>query len=55
MGDASATTIGGLDIGSPLYLHASDTTGASIVAVKLSGTENYKIGASDIKLALQTI
>lgn len=46
--------IGSLDLGNPLYLHPSDTTGNSLISVKLVGTENYRIWSSAMKLALQT-
>ncbi|GJQ93976.1 ribonuclease H-like domain-containing protein [Tanacetum coccineum] len=48
-----AILIGSLDQGNPLHLHANDSNCASIVSVKLTGVENYRIWASAIKLALQ--
>lgn len=42
-----------LDFGNPLYLHPSDTTNASIINIKLKGTENYNIWANAMELALQ--
>lgn len=43
-----------LDFGDPLYLHPSDTTGVSILSLKLSGTENYKVWSCAMILALET-
>nr|GEX19937.1 putative Gag-polypeptide of LTR copia-type [Tanacetum cinerariifolium] len=37
----------------PLYLHPNDSNCASIVTVKLTEVENYRIWSSAIKLALQ--
>ncbi|GKC11430.1 ribonuclease H-like domain-containing protein [Tanacetum coccineum] len=42
-----------LDQSNPLYLHANDSNYASIVSLKLTGVDNYKIWASAMKLALQ--
>ncbi|GJT85172.1 putative transcription factor interactor and regulator CCHC(Zn) family protein, partial [Tanacetum coccineum] len=41
--ESSKSKISDLDFGDPLYLHASDTTGAPLVNIKLSGTENYNM------------
>nr|GEV75340.1 hypothetical protein [Tanacetum cinerariifolium] len=38
-----AIMIGSLDHGNPLYLHADDSNCVSIVSVKLTGVENYRI------------
>lgn len=43
-----------LDFGDPLYLHASDTSGAPILNLKLNGTENYKVWSCAMTLALET-
>ncbi|KAI3673322.1 hypothetical protein L6452_39439 [Arctium lappa] len=43
-----------LDFGDPLYLHPSDTSGASILTLKLIGTDNYKVWACAMTLALET-
>ncbi|GJW70050.1 kinase-like domain, phloem protein 2-like protein [Tanacetum coccineum] len=40
-------------IGNPLHLHANDSNCASIVSVKLTNVDNYRIWASVMKLALQ--
>ncbi|GKA28532.1 ribonuclease H-like domain-containing protein, partial [Tanacetum coccineum] len=48
-----AIMIGSLDQGNPMHLHPNDSNYASIVIVKLTGVENYKIWASAMKLALQ--
>ncbi|KAM0069454.1 putative transcription factor interactor and regulator CCHC(Zn) family [Helianthus debilis subsp. tardiflorus] len=56
MGDGpgpSVTLISKLDIGSPLYLHPSDSSALTIVNLKLKGTENYTVWASAMKLALE--
>nr|GEW64091.1 ribonuclease H-like domain-containing protein [Tanacetum cinerariifolium] len=39
--------------GNPLYLHANDSSCASICFMKLIGVDNYRIWASAMKLALQ--
>ncbi|GJV50766.1 ribonuclease H-like domain-containing protein [Tanacetum coccineum] len=39
--------------GNPLHLHPNDSNYASIVTVKLTGVENYRIWVSAMKLALQ--
>ncbi|XP_071714962.1 uncharacterized protein [Rutidosis leptorrhynchoides] len=55
MGDStSATQINKLDFSDPLYLHANDTTGTPIIAIKLKGTENYNIWSRSMLLALST-
>ncbi|GKB13563.1 ribonuclease H-like domain-containing protein [Tanacetum coccineum] len=48
-----AIMIGSLDQGNPLHLHAIDSNCASIVSVKLTSVENYRIWGSTMKLALQ--
>ncbi|GJZ01150.1 ribonuclease H-like domain-containing protein [Tanacetum coccineum] len=45
--------IGSLDQSNPLYLYANDSNCASIVSLKLTGVDNYRIWASAMKLALQ--
>ncbi|KAI3800774.1 hypothetical protein L1987_28870 [Smallanthus sonchifolius] len=47
------TLISDLDFSNPLYLHPSDTANASIVSIKLTGTENYVIWSNAMSLALQ--
>ncbi|KAF5783554.1 putative retrotransposon gag domain, retrotransposon Copia-like protein [Helianthus annuus] len=42
-----------LDVRNPLYLHASDTVNLTITSTKLKGTENYRVWANSIKLALR--
>ncbi|GKD74997.1 ribonuclease H-like domain-containing protein, partial [Tanacetum coccineum] len=39
--------------GNPLHLHPKDSNCASIVSLKLTGVDNYRIWASFMKLALQ--
>ncbi|XP_071694861.1 uncharacterized protein [Rutidosis leptorrhynchoides] len=41
------TKISALEFNDPLYLHSSDTSGASLITQKLKGTENYKEGQWD--------
>ncbi|XP_076941528.1 uncharacterized protein LOC143611121 [Bidens hawaiensis] len=55
MGDESTseTKISKLEVSNPLYLHPSDASTLSIINVKLKGTENYRVWASAMKLALQ--
>lgn len=48
------TQISKLDFGDPLYLHASDTTSSPLINIKLKGTENYKVWACAMELALET-
>ncbi|XP_071688694.1 uncharacterized protein [Rutidosis leptorrhynchoides] len=54
MSDAGSTKISDLEFNDPLYLHPSDTSGASLITHKLKGTENYNVWSCAIKLALQT-
>ncbi|GKB95352.1 putative transcription factor interactor and regulator CCHC(Zn) family protein, partial [Tanacetum coccineum] len=51
---SSKSKISDLDFGDLLYLHASDTTGAPLVNIKLSGTENYNVWSHAMILALET-
>ena len=48
------TLISKFDFGDPLYLHASDTSGVPLIGFKLKGTENYKVWACAMELALET-
>ncbi|GKC42291.1 ribonuclease H-like domain-containing protein [Tanacetum coccineum] len=50
-----AIMISSLDQGNPLHLHPNDSNYASIITVKLTRVENYRIWASAMKLALQII
>ncbi|XP_071739396.1 uncharacterized protein [Rutidosis leptorrhynchoides] len=50
----SITKISKLEFNDPLYLHPSDTSGASLITQKLKGTENYNVWSCAMKLALQT-
>ncbi|XP_071712240.1 uncharacterized protein [Rutidosis leptorrhynchoides] len=50
----SINKISSLEFNDPLYLHPSDTSGASLITQKLKGTENYNVWSCAIKLALQT-
>ncbi|XP_071712262.1 uncharacterized protein [Rutidosis leptorrhynchoides] len=54
MSDAGSTKISDLEFNDPLYLHPSDTSGASLITHKLKGTENYNVWSCAIKLTLQT-
>ncbi|GJX57294.1 ribonuclease H-like domain-containing protein [Tanacetum coccineum] len=47
-----AIMISSLDQGNPLHLLPNDSNCASIVNIKLTGVENYRVWASAIKLAL---
>ncbi|XP_071700223.1 uncharacterized protein [Rutidosis leptorrhynchoides] len=49
----SITKIIKLEYNDPLYLHPSDTSGASLITQKLKGTENYNVWSCAMKLALQ--
>nr|GEY15804.1 hypothetical protein [Tanacetum cinerariifolium] len=46
--------IGNLNLGSPLHLQTSDFNSNTIIYVKLTGTENYKVWAATMKLAIKT-
>ncbi|XP_071704158.1 uncharacterized protein [Rutidosis leptorrhynchoides] len=52
--DDSVTLINKLDFGDPLYLHASDTSGTSLISIKLKVTENYNVWSRALILALNT-
>nr|GEX27174.1 zinc finger, CCHC-type [Tanacetum cinerariifolium] len=52
--ESSKSKISDLDFEDPLYLHASDTTGAPLVNIKLSRTENYNVWSHAMILALET-
>ncbi|GKA65257.1 putative RNA-directed DNA polymerase [Tanacetum coccineum] len=43
-----------LHVNDPLYLHANDTNGIPLIYFKLTSTDNYKILAVDVHLALHT-
>ncbi|XP_035845901.1 uncharacterized protein LOC118492183 [Helianthus annuus] len=53
--DPSMTLINKLDASDPLYLHASESSGLTIVSIKLKGTENYVVWSNAMKLALMAI
>nr|GFA03792.1 hypothetical protein [Tanacetum cinerariifolium] len=44
---------GSLDQSNPLHLHPNDSSCASIVSLKLTSVDNYRIWANALKLALQ--
>nr|XP_043616143.1 uncharacterized protein LOC122588063 [Erigeron canadensis] len=48
------TMISKLDFGEKLYLHTSDTVGTPLISFKLKGTENYRVWACAMELALET-
>nr|GEU78694.1 hypothetical protein [Tanacetum cinerariifolium] len=50
----SAVLINNLDTGNPLQIHANDNSSTTRIPFKLTRTENYRIWASAMKLALQT-
>ncbi|KAJ0683165.1 putative retrotransposon gag domain, retrotransposon Copia-like protein [Helianthus annuus] len=50
--DTAVTLVSKLDASDPLYLHASDSSGLTIVNIKLKGTENYVVWSNAMKLAL---
>lgn len=45
--------ISALDAGNPLYLHSSDSSSVSIVHFKLTGSDNYKMWYTAMKIALK--
>ncbi|XP_076933169.1 uncharacterized protein LOC143598977 [Bidens hawaiensis] len=50
---SSETLISKIEASNPLYLHPIDSCTLSIINVKLKGTENYRVWANAMKLALQ--
>ncbi|XP_076940306.1 uncharacterized protein LOC143609436 [Bidens hawaiensis] len=50
---SSESLISKIEASNPLYLHPSDSCTLSIINVKLKGTENYRVWANAMKLALQ--
>ena len=56
-GDVSGSgevLISSLDLGNSSHLHANDSNTYTIISVKLIGTENYKVWATVMKLAIHT-
>ncbi|GJX62601.1 putative LTR copia-type gag-polypeptide, partial [Tanacetum coccineum] len=51
---SSTILINNLDAGNPLYMNPNDSTSTALILFNLFGTENYRIWASAMKLALQT-
>ncbi|GJR30979.1 ribonuclease H-like domain-containing protein [Tanacetum coccineum] len=51
---SSEDKISSLDLRNPLHLQNSDFNSATIISVKLTGTENYKVWAAAMKLAIST-
>ncbi|GJX41688.1 ribonuclease H-like domain-containing protein [Tanacetum coccineum] len=43
-----------LDLGNPLHLQTSDFNSNNIISIKLTGTENYRVWAAAMKLAINT-
>ncbi|GJZ39120.1 ribonuclease H-like domain-containing protein [Tanacetum coccineum] len=52
--NSSEDLISSLDLGNPLHLQNNDFTSSTIISVKLSGTENYRVWAGEMKLAINT-
>ncbi|GJX82744.1 ribonuclease H-like domain-containing protein [Tanacetum coccineum] len=50
----SEDLISSLDLGNPLHLQNSDFNANTIISVKLTGTENYRVWAAVMKLAINT-
>ncbi|KAJ0479698.1 putative transcription factor interactor and regulator CCHC(Zn) family [Helianthus annuus] len=50
--ESSVTLVSKLDASDPLYLHASDSSGLTVVNVKLKGTKNYVVWSNAMHLAL---
>nr|GFA45950.1 putative Gag-polypeptide of LTR copia-type [Tanacetum cinerariifolium] len=46
--------INNLDLGNPLHLQTSDFNSNTIISVKLTGTEKYRVWAAAMKLAINT-
>lgn len=53
-GSSNENLISSLDISSPLYLHANDISTSSIISVKLTGTDNYRVWSTAMKLVINT-
>ncbi|GKD44808.1 ribonuclease H-like domain-containing protein, partial [Tanacetum coccineum] len=51
---SSEDKISSLDLRNPLHLQNSDFNSATIISVKLTGTENYRVWAAAMKLAIST-
>ncbi|GKB93269.1 ribonuclease H-like domain-containing protein [Tanacetum coccineum] len=51
---SSEDLISSLDLGNPLHLQNSDFNANTIISVKLTGTENDKVWAAAMKLAINT-
>ncbi|GJT37651.1 putative RNA-directed DNA polymerase [Tanacetum coccineum] len=51
---SSEDKISSLDLGNPLHLQNSDFNSATIISVKLTETENYRVWAAAMKLAIST-
>ncbi|GKE64834.1 ribonuclease H-like domain-containing protein [Tanacetum coccineum] len=54
VGPSSSEELISIDLGNPLHLLNSDFSANTIISVKLIGTENYKVWAPAIKLAIYT-
>ncbi|GJZ58909.1 ribonuclease H-like domain-containing protein [Tanacetum coccineum] len=50
----SEDLISNLDLGNPFHLQNSDFSSNTIIFVKLTGTENYRVWAAAMKLAINT-
>nr|GEY09480.1 putative Gag-polypeptide of LTR copia-type [Tanacetum cinerariifolium] len=50
----SEDLISSIDLGNPLHLQNSDFSSNTIISVKLTGTENYRVWVGAIKLAINT-
>lgn len=53
-GTSDIDLISNLDLGNPLHLHSNDISSSSIVSIKLTGTENYRVWSTAMKLAINT-
>ncbi|GKA57012.1 ribonuclease H-like domain-containing protein [Tanacetum coccineum] len=51
---SSEDLISSLDLGNPLHLQNSDFNANTTISVKLTGTENYRVWAVAMKLAINT-
>ncbi|KAJ0539880.1 putative retrotransposon gag domain, retrotransposon Copia-like protein [Helianthus annuus] len=49
----SATLVRKIDVGDHLFLHPSNSANLAIFNIKLKGTENYRVWANAMNLALQ--
>ncbi|GJS89525.1 ribonuclease H-like domain-containing protein [Tanacetum coccineum] len=50
---SNANSISSLDVGNPLHLQTNDSNSRPLINLKLTGSENYRVWANAMKIALQ--